>query len=87
MVFRVAAAGDDESAERDREGPVQTKRRSPQFLGIGRAKNGNSDGIGKDDRRVVKLMRGAAQGHAERGSRWDGSIQLSTNGSVNVVYS
>ena len=60
MVFRIAAAGDDERAEREREGPVQVEGRSAEFTGIGRAKNWNGDRIGEDDRRVVKLMRGAA---------------------------
>jgi hypothetical protein len=70
MIFRVAATGDYERAEREREGPVQVNGSSAQFTGIGRAKNWNGDRIGEDDRRVVKLMRGAAEGNAECGSRW-----------------
>ena len=69
-VFGVAAAGDKKRPQGDGEWPG-CARCAAKFLAIGVAENWNSDGILEDERLVVELVRGAAQGDTEGGAGWD----------------
>ncbi len=71
LVFRVAAARDEEGAEGDGEGLVEFRRGAVDLFGVGLAEDGYGDGIIEDARwSVVDLVRGAAHGYAQSGSRW-----------------
>lgn len=68
-VFGIAAAGDEERAKADGEGTVGTRWSAAQFFRVGVAEDRDSNRVVENKRpRVVKLVRGAAQGYAECGS-------------------
>ncbi len=69
VVFGIAAAGDEMGAHRDREWPLAGG--SAELFGVGWAEYWDGDGIVEDDRPVVELVRGAAEGDTERGAGWD----------------
>jgi hypothetical protein len=74
-VFGVAAASDEEGAEGDGEGFMEFGGGTVYFGEVFTAEDGDGNRVVKDKRlRVVKLVRRAAQGHAESGSRWAGVL-------------
>src|SRR5207244_1294216 len=74
-VFRVAAARDEERAKGDGERAVRTGGSTAKLFVKGGTEDRNGDGVVEDERPcVVKLVRSAAQGYAEGGSRWVGVL-------------
>ena len=66
VVFRIAAAGDEKSAESRRKPSIGMGGGAAKFFGVGVAEDGNGDGVVEDEgRRIVELMRGTAQGYAK----------------------
>ena len=75
VVFGVAAAGDEEGAHGDGEGFVKFCGGFAEGFRILLAEDFYGDGIIEDAwERVVDLMGGAAECHAERGAGWDGFL-------------
>ena len=63
LVFRVAAARDEEGADGDGEGLVEFRRGAVDLFGVGFTEDGYGDGIIEDEGwRVVDLVRCAAHG-------------------------
>jgi hypothetical protein len=77
VVLRVAAARNQKGAKPDRERPVRTHGRTSKFFGITRTEDRNRNRILKHKGpRIVELVRSAAQGNAERSSRWTGGLHV-----------
>ena len=73
VIFGVAAAGDEVRSHGDREWPIM-RGGAVKLLGVGFSEKRNSDWVVEDQGLVVKLVRGTAEGDAERGAGWDGLL-------------
>ena len=75
VVFGIAAARHQKGPQPNRERPIGPQWSPPQLLRVSLPQDRNGNRVGKDHRRVVKLVSGAAQRHAKRSSGWDGLLQ------------
>ena len=69
-VFGVAAAGDEKGAEADGVGAVGALGGAAEFFCVGGAEDADGEWVVEDDRGVVQLVGGSAEGDAEGGAGW-----------------